>query len=180
MARRRRLWPAHALDAFRHRMRGGVLGGDLDPMCLGLAPVLLHHLMRVKTARDRRRVMKSSQRSGHAPDRFRPAHLLHRDRTAVDEARHEPALVLEEPGHLRAHPHLCRAQPGLVFSAAVDPQQSRPRAAHPQDKGLPAHLHLEVVVGDAALERGIARPPVRPEPLDGGRGVHAGPSLGCA
>ncbi len=154
-------------------MSGRVGRRDGDPVRLGLAPVFPDHRVRIEPPRDGRRVMKPAQRNGHTPDGFGPPHLFERDRAALDEPGHEPALVLDEARHLRTHPHLGCAQAGLVLRLAVDPEQAGLGAALTKDEGLAAHFDLEVVVGDAAGERNDARPVVRPQPLDGSGGVHA-------
>src|SRR5260370_3301526 len=123
--------------------------------------------MRVEAPRDGLRIVKLAQRGGHPPDASRSPHLLRRDRAAVDESGHEPALLFEEARHLRAYADLGRAQAGLMLDAPVDPEQAGFGAAHAKDESLPVHLDLEVVVRDAPRQRDGACPPVGPQPLNG-------------
>jgi len=148
-------------------------------MRFGLSAVLLDDRVSVEAPRDGLCVVKPPQRGGHPPNGFRPPHLLGRNRAAVDESGHEPALLFEEARHLRAEPHLCGPQAGLMLDPPVDPEQAGLGAAHPKDEGLPVHVDLEVVVGDAARQRYGPRAPVGPEPLDGSLRVQLSPSLGC-
>ena len=85
---------------------------------------------------------------------------------ALDEARDEVALRLEERDHLRPDPERGRGERGLVLDVAVDPEQPGVLAADPQHERLAAGAHLEVVVRDPAAERLDRLDAAGPDPLD--------------
>src|SRR5260370_40333684 len=105
-------------------MRGGLRRGYPDPMRLRLAPVLLDPRMRVKAPGNRRRAVQLAQRRRHAPNGLRPAHLLERDRAAVDESGHEPTIAGEKSDDRRSQAHLRGPPAPLALDRAVAPAQA--------------------------------------------------------
>ena len=85
---------------------------------------------------------------------------------ALDEARDEIALGLDERDHLRPDADGGRREGRLVLRAPVDPEQLRVAAADPEHVDAPVDGDLEVAIRDPAAERldpGVA---AGPDPLD--------------
>ncbi len=101
-----------------------------------------------------------------APQQGRCLRHRHPSDLALDEARDEVALRLEEGDHLRPDPERRRCTRRLVLDVAVDPEQLGVVAADPQHERLAAGPHLEVVVRDPAAERLDRLDAAGPDPLD--------------
>ena len=91
-------------DPQRHRLRPHERGRDFAASVERGLPVGLDDAERVERAAKRRPVVKSSQRLRDSPQELRLAHPLGRRHLAVEEARHEPSLGLDERDHVRADP----------------------------------------------------------------------------
>jgi hypothetical protein len=119
----------------------------------------------VEARGQRRASMERRERGADALDR----HLAD---LALDVARDEVALRLDERHDLRREPELRRHARRGVLGRAVDPEQLRVLAADPQHERLVADRDLEVAVRDPAAERLDPRRSARPQPLDDRLGLH--------
>jgi hypothetical protein len=106
------------------------------------------------------------ERLRHAPQRLRLPHRLRHDDVAVDEARHEVPLGLDERDHLRADADCGCRERGLVLGAPVDPEQLGVLAADAEHIDAPVDGDLEVPVRDPAAEDLDGGAAARPDPLD--------------
>ena len=131
-------------------------------------PVALDDAKGVEAARNRRALVDRSQRSGHAGEHRRFAHLVDGRRRSLDEARDEPSLRLDERDHLRPDAERGCGPRRLQLDGSIDAELIRVLARDPQDEDLAVDLDLEVVVRDPASQGLDVRLSPRPHPLDGG------------
>ena len=110
--------------------------------------------------------MVCAQRRGDPREHVRLTHPLDRWDPALDEARDEPSLGLDELDDLRADAERSRRLRCGDLDHAVDPEQVRALPGHAQHELLAVDLDLQVVVRDPAAEHLEAGAPARPDPLD--------------
>ena len=89
---------------------------------------------------------------GHALDPVRLAHVLERHDRALDEARHEVPLGLDERHHLGPDADGSSRERGLVLDGAVDPERVGVAPGDAEHVRPAGRVDLEVVIGDAAAE----------------------------
>ena len=142
--------------------------------------VLLDDAKRIEARADRGPLVDAQERAGQLAQPLGPAQLLGRDRAALDEARDEVSLRLEEAHDLGADAQLgCDAR-GLVLGVPVDAEQLGVLAADPQDEALAVDRDLEVAVRDPAAEHLEHGPRAGPDPLCDRSDVHARDRTGAA
>ena len=147
---------ASPLERGRHR----------DPVRGRRRRVRLDDAEGVEPRRNRRPPVDRAQRLCDAPQRLRLPNRLRDDDLALDEARDEITLGLDERDHVRPDADGGRREGRLVLCAPVDPEQLRVAAADPEHVDAPVDGDLEVAIRDPAAERldpGVA---AGPDPLD--------------
>ena len=88
---------------------------------------------------------------------------------SLDEAGHDARRVVQHRDHARGDAQLGRPLVGVAFGVAVDAELFGVLAGHPHDVVGAAEVHLEIAVGDAAVERrhlSLARAEQRRQPCD--------------
>jgi hypothetical protein len=163
VARREPRWASRSFDRIGDVLRPDVVVGHGNAVVARCLRELLDDAEGIEPAGDRGAVVDAPERLGDAGDGLRPAHLLDRDRTSLDEAGDQVALRLDEGCDLRADAGRSGRDRSLVLVGAIDSEELRVRAADAQDERLPVDDDLEVVVRDPAAERlDLERPP-RPD-----------------
>ena len=156
MAGRERLRPARArsISAGDRPSRPRRRPGARTPRSSAVVAVGLDDAEGVEAARDRRALVDAAAGRPRPRRAASPAWRSSSggDRPALDEARHEPALGLDEADDLGPDAGLGGDQRRAVLDVAVDAEELRVVAAEAQDERVAVHGHLEVPVRDPAAE----------------------------